>query len=1087
MGALRDYREPKPIEGTYSYSVSGTTVTLINGSGGVGFVVRDPEGTLIGFSNNPVFEVNEKASRALLDGKASIYVVEADGTEHICTDMFSEGTLDEKFAALDRLLAGAKRILDKSTYKNSSVGYLRDEFVNGLIPIYDDLRERRDNGKVNESTILDDYNNLNTALIPVYNLTINEDMTSPVVDNGIYCFTSNLRNKGVGISADGANRRLGRVASGKVNTSWRNQWWRLEPAAEDGYYYLHNIATDLYMGTVSTDNTYIPLEDESRKVPYLVTYRELGGIALSANGVDYCSLRDNGSAIVRGRSTTTPGAEGSDTDDHRDGRWKLTLIDQYDRQSALFDLGKMIIKSEELLIDPDTPEGEMKTDLTDVLNRAKELYNSNESTTRQLEEVCDQLTEVYDILNGYVNNVADRLIEMIERTRALARTIGEVSAESYPMITMPRANYNFLFTNGITPTGSNKQTKWTVLFDNSLATVFSTKTATNTSDGDDPYIRATLPGTAVKDIDMQITYTTSSNATETWAPTAFVIETSIDGVSDWTECQRVEEGLPVTPNTSYTTEWFKFKAGQQHVRLKVSSSRHNADDAEPVLVEGHPFFNLSELNISYMLPTFTPDTDNYPKATEQIMHDAWIATLDAERVMQNQHTRADIQRAYDELVPYYESLLQLNGKSAMEITNVSIRCTDDSDHALVVYDNPTDDNTSARSPIGYKIDMLLEGLPAGYPVRLAEISFTNTESGVTYSPKGTPTASDHGFFTVNYPQDMPLGRYTVNVVLPESDEYEAYSGEMPRLLLDVYMKNDDRMSIVTFEGLQSLDVTHVGSLIESQHDCFIYRLPSAPADDVTVYHKVTPADEGVLRTTVRRVPQASGMPAGYSIYDHDEGVVIPRTNPAGTISFIVEKAGVQTPPTEVAYSGLPRYDLRSGIYLVGSFCDFEVNENAKYVGPLPTEGETIYEGIYVPDETPTDDVVLCFAQYTLADNYTKFYGPRDEGTDFLSSSHDVTLSKDSWKGGFGYNSSRWIFSPDAINAAEGLEFVLDFSNTTVTFGEYDGTTGVIVIEAPEDDALYYDLHGLRIKNPAPGMYIRLKDGVVAKVVIKGTK
>lgn len=827
MGSMSDYREPKPIEGTYSFSVSGTTVTLINGSGGVGFIVRDPQGTLIGFSNNPVFEVNEKTSRALLAGQASIYVVEADGTEHLCTDMFNTGTLEEKFTALDRLLAGAKKILDKSTFNNPSIGYLRDEYVKELIPVYADLRERRDNDKVNESTILDDYNNLNAALIPVYNLRITDDMTSKVVDNGIYYFASNLRNKGVGISADATNRRLGRVASGKVNPTYRNQWWRFEPAEKDGYYYIHNMGTDLYIGTIEADNTYIPLEDEARKVAYLVTYRELGGIALSANGVDYQSLGDNGSAIVRKRSTTIPGSEDSDKDDHRDGRWKLTLIDNYDRESAKFDLNKMIVCSEALLQDSDTPDGEMKNDLEEVLDQAKNLYNSSESTTRQLEEICDRLTEVYNILNGFVNNVADRLTEMIERTRALTKTIGTVTAVAYPMFSAPRANYNFLFSNGCTATGTNKNTKWTVLVDNSLSTVFSTKTATNTSDGEDPYIRALLPATAYTDLDMQLVYSTSANPTETWAPTAYTIETSADGVNDWTECQRVTESLPVNSSETYYSEWFKFKVGQKYVRFKVTGSRHNVDDAEPQLVEGHPWFNISEFNFYYMVPSFEPDTENYPKATEAIMHDAWIATLDAERVMLNRHTRDDIQRAYNELMPYYQNLLDLLGKNTMEITNVKMRCTDDSDHSTVVYDYAADD--LARSPIGYKIDMMLVGLPEGYPVRLAEVSFVNTETGETYVPKSAPSPADHGFFSVNYPLDMPLGHYRVKVMLPESDEYEAYEGEMPQMLLDIYMKSDDRVEIITYEGLQSLDVTHIGSYLSSEPDRFVYRLPEAPA------------------------------------------------------------------------------------------------------------------------------------------------------------------------------------------------------------------------------------------------------------------
>lgn len=241
-----------------------------------------------------------------------------------------------------------------------------------------------------------------------------------------------------------------------------------------------------------------------------------------------------------------------------------------------------------------------------------------------------------------------------------------------------------------------------------------------------------------------------------------------------------------------------------------------------------------------------------------------------------------------------------------------------------------------------------------------------------------------------------------------------------------------------------------------------------------------------LKVTVRRVEQATGIPAGYSVYNHEEGVSIPRTHPEGTISFIIEKAGVQTPATEVTYSGLPRYDLKSGIYLVGSFCDMEVNENAVYLGPLPDVEQSSYHGVYKPSTETDENVTIKFAQYTLEDNYTKFYGPRQAGTDFYAASQDVMLTKGQWEGDFGYNSSCWIFTPNAINTPDGLEYSIDFENHTVTFGNDTGNiTGILEIEAPEDDAIYYDLKGFKIKNPSSGMYIRIKDGTATKVMIKG--
>ncbi len=58
---------------------------------------------------------------------------------------------------------------------------------------------------------------------------------------------------------------------------------------------------------------------------------------------------------------------------------------------------------------------------------------------------------------------------------------------------------------------------------------------------------------------------------------------------------------------------------------------------------------------------------------------------------------------------------------------------------------------------------------------------------------------------------------------------------------------------------------------------------------------------------------------------------------------------------------------------------------------------------------------------------------------------------------------------------------LCFTSVDVT---YDVTTGVNAIEANNTEAVYYDLNGRQVKNPANGIFVKIANGKASKVVVK---
>ncbi|MDE6811697.1 MAG: chitobiase/beta-hexosaminidase C-terminal domain-containing protein, partial [Muribaculaceae bacterium] len=66
----------------------------------------------------------------------------------------------------------------------------------------------------------------------------------------------------------------------------------------------------------------------------------------------------------------------------------------------------------------------------------------------------------------------------------------------------------------------------------------------------------------------------------------------------------------------------------------------------------------------------------------------------------------------------------------------------------------------------------------------------------------------------------------------------------------------------------------------------------------------------------------------------------------------------------------------------------------------------------------------------------------------------------------------------AVHESTGLKSAVTTSPLS------DVTTGVEAIEAADADAVYFNLQGVKVTNPAPGAYIRIIDGKATKVLVK---
>ena len=144
FGSVNDFINGKATV-TTSYTAvynSDGTITMSDGSGGVGFLVFNEKGELISFSNKSTFALSEEAKHAIISGSATIQVVDADSE-------IAPATVDLtgiKRDVLGGLLAEVQPIVEHvdDTYKR--LGFYKKAAVADLVAAYDAAKDVYDNG-----------------------------------------------------------------------------------------------------------------------------------------------------------------------------------------------------------------------------------------------------------------------------------------------------------------------------------------------------------------------------------------------------------------------------------------------------------------------------------------------------------------------------------------------------------------------------------------------------------------------------------------------------------------------------------------------------------------------------------------------------------------------------------------------------------------------------------------------------------------------------------------------------------------------------------------------------------------------------
>lgn len=678
MGGLKDFIEDTPVTGDYTFTISGNTVTVSGGQGGVGFVIHDNEGRLIGFANDPVFTVSAHAAELLSSGQATFDVMRPDNEPVDVVDAIHAGTLEQRLEAMDIVLDKAGQLLAKADA--NKVGYFLPETMADLRTIYNTAKELRDNGGITVENNVALYDELQNQYNIHAKLVATVDNTVPLIPGAIYVFTDNMNLRGRGISANTQGNQLLQVLPGNIDPDSEYQQWQFIPTGEENYYYIRNVKTGKYVGRTYQDQGIIDLRTEPMK--QLVTFWEHGGISISPEGSDHDSLHaDAGNRLTRWDASA------------KASHWTLTLLEDWEEKVAIVDLTAAVKEGESLLaragkvtVDTDgnvtaTPDPQynmvtasMIENLYISVAQGKSLIADPNATAAAMTETTNEIVNATSELLLAMNRNRDRLIDLIERTLALAKQVGTFTNEIVPL---PLTAEHFASNACHNVNGGDKFTSWSVLVDNNPATYFHSTYSRNTDDGQHHYIRIEIPqrlSRAVEDGQpLVFTYTTRQSADNNWFPADATLEYSADGTT-WTKITDLKDELPFASATKFESDPFTVPAGTRYIRFVVNKNRKSATNASSDTKNGHDYFVVSEAGLANHVVTSLANTVDYPESNEETIN----AAVSQLHVAQNtiarpRYTNDNYDAAYDALLPHYQNLLAISEKPAITgVEEVSI-------------------------------------------------------------------------------------------------------------------------------------------------------------------------------------------------------------------------------------------------------------------------------------------------------------------------------------------------------------------------------------------------------------------------------
>ena len=242
LGYYVDFLAKSPISGKYLYTLSDLSLNITGGKGAVGFAIYNNDKEIIAFSNNHSFVLNKEVATLLRGGNATLVAVAADGNDVEVPSKAEGGSETDQYNALNSKLTEAKKYLALTDATGEKAGLFIPDSTQALAEVIAKAEKTLINNDQTEGTYGEWYTRLDKELIILLN---NMQARVPLYANCYYTIFSKENSL---YSICYASAGLKATTAGMEE--YENQWL-MEPASEEGVYYLKSRASGYYISAAN--------------------------------------------------------------------------------------------------------------------------------------------------------------------------------------------------------------------------------------------------------------------------------------------------------------------------------------------------------------------------------------------------------------------------------------------------------------------------------------------------------------------------------------------------------------------------------------------------------------------------------------------------------------------------------------------------------------------------------------------------------------------------------------------------------------------------------------------------------------------
>lgn len=372
LGGLEHFRAGVTASGKMGFTLEDgkINVTLEDGaSAGVGFLLYDQDGTLLGFSNDYTFPVSSKAIAAIMAGTATLSAVSADGKTVEVENQFLTASGEARLAELNKLVDSFAPVLGKVDPEGLRAGFYMPFYITDLQKAIDDAKA------LTASATAEEIAKAYTALLDA-NAALGErsNATIPLIHGSQYNIVHNhFPTRGLAVKYNKSKDTYYASNKASIAKNYDNEAciWTLEFHSYDGAdqsprFKLKNKETGLYLAAADDQNktAEIPMVKSSSAGIWTIKQGNQGEWTLCSDGNWKLALQISG-----GAETGTIGVWGGDD---VNGKWQLRLNSASKKGGNQAALRQLIADSRELL-----PQGGSINIVGDAINLTADQITTN--------------------------------------------------------------------------------------------------------------------------------------------------------------------------------------------------------------------------------------------------------------------------------------------------------------------------------------------------------------------------------------------------------------------------------------------------------------------------------------------------------------------------------------------------------------------------------------------------------------------------------------------------------------------------------------------------------------------------------------